>query len=346
MKYPKPLQKGSTIAITAFSSGIAQDHLARFEVVTEHLKQQGFQLVVGQCLLGQFKHVSAPLEKRVEELMAFLMDDDIDAIYPPWGGELAMELLPLIDFSKLEKAKPKWILGFSDISTISAVFTSKLQWASAHCSNLMDLTPQSTDPLTLNTLTHLATPLGEEFRQVASSMHANSWPDIVNKPSSGFIANTPSNWRWLVKPDSSSMIEGRLIGGCWDTLSHLFDTEYLDLSAFAKRYPEGVLLYLENAEMPPTEVARTILNMKFRGVFSHINGLLLGRNAASEPNSDQALSYDEAIKNGLACTGIPVMMDLDIGHLPPNLTLINGAVAKVELDREKDGIGTLCQRLI
>ncbi|HHF3269745.1 TPA: S66 peptidase family protein [Vibrio diabolicus] len=342
MKYPNPLQQGSTIAITAFSSGIAEKHEARFQVVKEHLLSQGFKVVVGDCLYGQKKHVSAPIEQRAKELMSFLTDESIDAIFPPWGGELAIEILPYLDFSKLKQVRPKWILGFSDVSTLAATFASKLRWATAHCSNLMDLTPEAIDPLTANTLKNLGTSIGAEFSQVASPMYASSWPDIVNNPKSGITPDTKSCWKWLVKPKSGTVIKGRLIGGCWDTLSHLFETEYLDLKALSESYPEGVVLYLENAEMSPTELTRTILNMKFRGVFSHINGLLLGRSAASNPHSEQALTYYEAIENSLTNIGVPVMIDLDIGHVPPNLTLINGAVTKVGLD----DVGVISQHLI
>ncbi len=113
MIYPEPLKKGSTIAITAFSSGIAKKHEARYQFVLEYLISQGFKIVEGQCLRGQQKHVSAPAQQRADELMSLLLDDEIDAIAPPWGGggELAMELLPLLDFNMLAKAKPKWIFG-------------------------------------------------------------------------------------------------------------------------------------------------------------------------------------------------------------------------------------------
>ena len=33
--------------------------------------------------------------------MSFLLDDTLDAIAAPWGGELAMEILPLLDFDRL-----------------------------------------------------------------------------------------------------------------------------------------------------------------------------------------------------------------------------------------------------
>ncbi|WP_234497488.1 S66 family peptidase [Vibrio maritimus] len=342
MQYPKPLLAGSTIGITAFSSGIAPQHLSRFECVTKHLESLGFNLVIGNCLFDKGKHVSGTATELADELMSMLLDDHIDAIYPPWGGEVAMELLPLIDFEKLTTVRPKWILGFSDVSTISAVFASKLDWATAHCSNLMDLSPNAIDPLTSSTIANLGTPLGESFIQTEQTHYASRWPDFVNAPESGLNLDTPTQWRWLNQPKSGNTVEGRLIGGCWDTLSHLFGTEYLDLDAFANRFPEGVVLYLENAEMPPTEVVRTLLSMKFRGVFSNISALLIGRNAAPDSGNPNDLGYYEALETHLKELDIPVMIDLDIGHRPPNLTLINGCKARIDLT---DTLGTLTQTL-
>jgi muramoyltetrapeptide carboxypeptidase LdcA involved in peptidoglycan recycling len=141
-------------------------------------------------------------------------------------------------------------------------------------------------------------------------------------------------------------MKGRLIGGCWDTLSHLFGTEYLDLKVMSERHPEGLILYLENAEMPPTEVARTILSMKYRGVFECINGLLIGRSTAADESDPNRLSYDECLRQYLGDLSIPVMIDLDIGHKPPNLTLINGAIASVSLsEKSEEHIGSITQTL-
>lgn len=342
MKYPAPLKKGSTIAITAFSTGIAKEHEARYQYVLAYFKSQGFNVVEGECLRGQQKHASAPAQQRADELMSFLLNDDNDAIVPPWGGELAMELLPLLDFDALTKAKPKWVLGFSDVSTITAVLSSKLGWASAHCSNLMDLTSNATESLTAGTLACLSTPYGEHFSQSASAKHTRSWPNIAEDPEAVLQPEIPTQWKWLVKPEKGNTIEGRLIGGCWDTLFHLFATDYLDLDSLSRQYPEGLVLFLENVEMSPVDLARTILNMKFRGVFSCINGLLLGRCAVVDSDNEDDLTYYEVLERHLADLRIPVMIDLDIGHVPPNLTLINGALATVELH---DG-GRIHQQLI
>ncbi|RKF20328.1 LD-carboxypeptidase [Alginatibacterium sediminis] len=334
MKYPKPLKAGSTIAITAFSQGIGPEHEPRFALVCANLKAMGFNIVVGKCLRGQAKQVSAPAAERANELMAFLLDDSIDAIYPPWGGELAIELLPRLDFEKLKQAKPKWILGFSDVSTVAVALCCKLGWASVHCSNLMDLVDASDDPLTRNTLKHLSCETGAEFTQSQSKMHTHAWPDFVSKPEAGYVYTSPSKWRWLTQPKTGGTIDGRLIGGCWDVLKHLFGTQYLDLESLASRYPEGIILYLENAEMSPAELARTIVSMKMRSVFDSINALVLGRSAVSDSDLEDDLRYLDVLQGHLSELKIPILIDVDIGHVPPNLTLINGAFARFELASE------------
>ncbi|ORT48611.1 hypothetical protein ST37_17840 [Vibrio sp. qd031] len=331
MHYPKPLTKGSTIAITAFSSGLSNAHLPRFQLVCEHLTLHGFNLEVGQCLMGKYQGASASADDRARELMGFLTNDSVDAIYPPWGGELAMEVLPLLDFDALALAKPKWIMGFSDVSTVAVALTSKLGWASAHTPNLMDLIPNAKDTLTEHTLSHMATASKGQFTQFASPKFAPQWPDFCQDSAAQLDLCATTRWQWLVAPQQGTSVTGRIIGGCWDTLIDLFSTEFLDLSQLNQRYPEGIILYLENAEMNPEAIARAILSMKFRGVFKHIKGLVLGRSFGPE---SAMLSYRQVLSNHLVNIGIPVAIDLDIGHAPPNLTIINGSVAHLDMGKQ------------
>ncbi|MDN3650152.1 LD-carboxypeptidase [Reinekea marina] len=316
MIYPAPLKQGSTIAVTAFSSGVTESQKPRLEAVVDGLRVQGFNVVFGQCLFGNEKHVSAPKEERADELMQFLLDDNIDAVAPPWGGELAIELLPLINFERLKKAKPKWILGFSDVCTISVALYSKLGWASAHCSNLMDLISTCEDALTKQALNYLSLPAGSNFTQNNSEKHTRKWPDIEKNPSAFIVGDETTQWMWLVPPENGEFMSGRLVGGCWDILTHLIETTFLPLSVFKERHLEGVLLYLENVEMSPCDLIRAIHSMMFRGVFSSINGLVLGRNFRVDKPEDE-LSYLDVLQAHLANKGIPVLYDVDIGHVPP-----------------------------
>lgn len=75
------------------------------------MRNKGFGIVEGACLRAQYKDSSAPLDHRAAELNRFLLDPTIVAILPPWGGELASELLELIDFETLRSVEPKWLLG-------------------------------------------------------------------------------------------------------------------------------------------------------------------------------------------------------------------------------------------
>lgn len=342
MFYPAPLLEGSVIAITAFSAGINTALESRYQHVIKGLKDRGFTVIEGNCLRGKRQYVSAPAELRAAELMTFLLDDTIDAVAAPYGGELAMEVLPLLDFERLKTAKPKWLFGFSDISTITCVLSSRLHWATAHSANLIDLAPNDTDPLTRNCLTHLGTRTGQRFDQSSSQAYSYQWPDIVVNPKAVLAPTQVTQWQWLVAPEQGHSVEGRLIGGCWDTLIHLFATDYLDLKAFSDQFEEGTLLYLENVEMNPADLVRAILSMKFRGVFHHLDALLLGRSAYVETPNDQ-LSYYDVLSRHLTHLGIPVLMDMDIGHVPPNLILINGALAKVECEH---GRGKVTQLLV
>ena len=121
--FPKPLRTGDIIAVTAPSSGVSGPAIARLDLVLNHLQSLGYRIVEGSCLRSEHKNASAPRDQRAQELMQFLTDPKISAILPPWGGELASELLELVDFEMLRSVQPKWLLGFSDLSTLQLPLT-------------------------------------------------------------------------------------------------------------------------------------------------------------------------------------------------------------------------------
>ncbi|WP_062264353.1 S66 family peptidase [Endozoicomonas arenosclerae] len=341
MKYPAPLRPGSRIAITAFSSGVSEPCHSRLDRCLEYLRSKGFEVVEGECLRSDENYVSAPLESRARELTAFLLDDSIDAIMPPWGGEIAMDLLSVLDFDQIARANPKWLAGFSDISTLTSVITRQCDWATAHCANLMQLHSLQQEPLTANTLAYLGST--EAFTQYSSEKYQISGESYAENPDALLNLTEISRWKSLSGGQEDVEFSGRLIGGCLDTLCHLLGSEYLDLKGFHGRYQQdGVILFLENAELSPTALIRTLLGLKYRGIFKNLNGLLLGRNP-SGTSHDQSLSYQQAMGYVLQDLEIPILYDVDIGHLPPNLTLINGAFANVFHTGDK---GRIKQKLI
>jgi len=88
---------------------------------------------------------------------------------PPWGGDLAMELLDLIDFDLLSRSKPKWFVGFSDLSTLHFPLMTISGWATLHGPNLMDLGAQKLDATTQAVWEILESNRGTVIKQYSST---------------------------------------------------------------------------------------------------------------------------------------------------------------------------------
>ena len=74
-----------------------------------------------------------------------------------------------------------------------------------------------------------------------------------------------------------------MIGGCIDTIGNLLGTPYEDVAGFIDRYgDDGILWYLENCEMPSTDIYRRLFQMREAGWFDKISGLIVGRTGAKQ----------------------------------------------------------------
>lgn len=338
MKFPAPLKSKSKIAVTAPSSGVPARMHRRLDSGIATLRSQGFEVLEGTCLRHNEKHVSASRKDRAQELMTLWSDPSVSMIFPPWGGELLIEILPLLDFKHFAH-NPKWILGFSDLSALLLAITLKSDVATAHASNLMDYQSSQQDPFTLKTLHYLSTQIEECFEQQSSKLWQKDWPDCGKNPDAPFNLTETSEWKRLGKDKSSVRFHGRLIGGCLDIIRSLVGTPYGDIPAFARHYQEDkIILYLENCDQQPPDVARALWNFRLAGWFENCSGIVLGRSSGPDVNSPDALSYIESLESVLSDLGLPVIFDADIGHLPPQMTLINGSFAEVKYTKESSSI--------
>ena len=340
--YPAPLKPKSRIAITAPSAGVPEALHPRLDLAIRNLLDQKFEVIEGGCLRYNDRYVSAPAEARAEEMMGFLLDDSIDAIIPPWGGELAMEVLPLLDYNSICTAKPKWILGYSDISTLLCAITMKCGWATAHGANLLELIAAQTDTLTSSTLNHLKLPAGSQFTQESSECYQEDNIDFGADPELPLNLTQATEWKLLMGDTDSASFEGRIFGGCLDIMINLVGSEYFDLTKLGDDYQgQKFVLYIENVELNPPSLARALYGLQFRLPMELVSGVLIGRSTAS--NVDAAgLSEVDVIRSTLSNLLCPVLYDVDIGHKPPNMLLINGCTATVEYSQ---GRGTLIQTM-
>jgi muramoyltetrapeptide carboxypeptidase LdcA involved in peptidoglycan recycling len=352
IRYPRPLGPGSRVVVTAPSSGVQPALHARLDLALQHLRTQGFVVEEGGCLRDQRSGASAPAAERAAELERTLMRDDVDALIPPWGGELAVELLDRIDWGALARARPKWVLGYSDTSTWMLPLTLRLGWATAHGPCLMDLVPGQDDPLTRHALQALQRAPEQVLRQRQSLAWQAQWTDFATAPASTYRLTEPTHWRSLHGRPREAF-DGRLFGGCLDTLVHIAGTVHGDGAGFIQRHrTEGAVLYLENAEGSPSAVVRAFHRLRWAGWLDGLAGVLLGRSAAPDTTGAHGLRMAEALRLSFGTLPCPVLADCDIGHMPPQMVLLNGAHAQVRWSAEitdaggtRWGGGEITQRL-
>ncbi|MBA2953635.1 LD-carboxypeptidase [Nocardioides sp. MAH-18] len=324
MRFPAPLRPGDRIGVTAPSSGVDVQGRPRFEFALEWLRRRGFEVVVGECLDGEQVR-SAPADRRAAELVELLCDPTVAAVVPPFGGELAIDLLEVLDWDRLAAAEPTWLVGWSDISTLLVPMTTRLGWATLHGWNLMD-TPLA-PPEGLLHWTDVLAATGEVVQRSPGRTRVG-WGDFRVPDTTEMALDVDTDWVVLGGGDVD--VSGRLIGGCLEVLSPLAGTPYADVPAFGRAHADdGLLVYLEAAEQGAYDVCRILHGLRLSGWFDHANAVLVGRTPAPDAPD---LTQLEAVEEALGGLGVPVIAQMDIGHTQPFMPLVNGALARVVAD--------------
>jgi len=144
---------------------------------------------------------------------------------------------------------------------------------------------------------------------------------------------------WL-DGDGPVEVTGRLVGGCIETLCNLAGTPYARVAAFAETHaPEGLLVYVEAAGDDAYTICRNLHGMRLAGFFDAANAVRVGRTRA--PDTPTLSQYD-AVLDALGGLGVPLVADVECGHVPPYLPLVNGALGRLRLDGRT---GSLTQTL-
>ncbi|QHA04556.1 LD-carboxypeptidase [Streptomyces broussonetiae] len=323
LRYPRPLRPGDRVGVTSPSSGVAEDLRGRLDLAVRDLEARGYEVVVGRCMDGS-GHLSAPAAERAAELTGMLTDPTIRAVVPPWGGEMSIDLLPLLDFEAIGQAEPTWVVGYSDMSTLLTPLTLLTGVATVHGNNLME-TPYRTPEGLTSWLDIVAAPQKEPFTQTPPGRYrAARWDDWVRNPRiRDLTLDAEGGWTRL-DGDGDVDVEGRLIGGCIETIGPLTGSPYLDTSRFAGDEP--LLVYVEACEDNAFIIGRHLHGLRLAGFFDRAAAVLVGRTHAPDSST---LTQHEAVLDALGPLGVPIVADVECGHVPPYLPLVNGARGRV-----------------
>ncbi|NLN50644.1 MAG: LD-carboxypeptidase [Acholeplasmataceae bacterium] len=320
MKIPNFIKKGDTIGLVAPSFGAnIEPYFSRLKRAIEFLKKSGFKIKMFGDIFGYKKGASASKEDRAKAFMDCYLDQSVDAVWSISGGELMIEILPFLDFDKLKNSKEKFFIGYSDNTNLTFLFPLLLNTVSVYAPCLTSFGMKPLDPFLKNTLKLLQ---GEALTQHKSNYHEPA--ELPEKgPLEPYTLTKKTTWINLFDEDEIKL-EGRVIGGCLDILIALVGTNFDQVKRFLNRYSkDNIIWFLEAADLNLFAYKRALWQLKNSGWFNNAKGFIIGRSNSTKPILD--LNVYDVTKNVLKDLDAPIIMDVDIGHVNPMLTIFAGA---------------------
>ncbi|MDD3369183.1 MAG: LD-carboxypeptidase [Lachnospiraceae bacterium] len=346
MKYPEFLKENGTIGFAAPSFGCAiEPYRTAFVHAQEKWKNQGYQLQLGpNCYADDGIGISSTPENCGRELTDSYCENDNDVIISCGGGELMCETLDHIDFDKIREVNPKWFMGYSDNTNFTFLLTTLCDTASIYgpCAAAFGMEPWHQavqDAFDLLCGRNISD--GKEISLQGYPLWEKESLKDEEHPLEPYQVTEPSVLHlYQGKTETDSLqIEGRLIGGCLDCLSNLVGTKFDQVAEFAERYKEdGILWFIESCDLNVMGIRRAMWQLEHAGWFHHVKGFIIGRPLCHGENL-MGLDQYHAVLDIIGHYNVPVIMDADLGHIPPMVPVICGSVSRVTANRT-DGNST------
>lgn len=332
MRYPESLKIGDTIGICAPSSGVVEpDKLERLNQAIKNLEKMGYKVIETASARKDVQGRSAPAIVRAKEFMELWENEEVKLIIYAGGGDFLMEMLDYIDFSELKKSKPKWTQGFSDITHLSFLLNTICDMPSMYCENVKDY---GTNTIYHNLTDALKIESGEEIIQNSFEKYQEG----EDNEDGTYNLTKEVKWRNITGEEKIE-IKGRAIGGCLDCVDTLIGTEFDKVKEYVQRYKDdGIVWFLECYEMNTPLLQRILWKMKHAGYFAHCKGIVFGRSLMMR--EDYEVSEEQAILDAIGDLGLPIITEADIGHVPPQLAITQGAILKITSENGKGTIET------
>lgn len=321
---PPCLKKGDTIAIVSPSSTI-QPFPRRTKRSVSYLESKGYKVVFMPNAKNNDGYSGGTAQERADDINDAFLDTNINAILCSTGGLTANAVIPYINY-ELIRENPKIFCGYSDITTLLLMITSKARIVTFHGPTLLPSFGEYEGAITFSY---------DCFEQVVSSRNAFGVLPSANK----IVAN---NQYWDKEDDEplemkeaqhiksfgkSQKVSGKVFGGNLQTFTMLMhDDGFFDL--------EGAILLLEEEGLSTDWYERYIIELERAGVFKKINGIIFAKPSNSYKESNKKIrNLDHILTEISDKYNLPILSNVDSGHTKPLLTIPLGI--EIEIDTEK-----------
>lgn len=300
-RIPPYLKPGDTIGITCPAGFMT---LAELQPAIETMKGWGFNLRIGKTVGARDFIFGGTDAQRLSDMQQMLDDPTIQAIMCARGGYGCVRIIDQLDFRKFTE-KPKWIIGFSDVTVIHAELNHQFHIASIHskmCNSFPDH-PEQTEKGQWESILSI---------QQALTGRKIEYPVVYDR------ANRPG------------IGEGILAGGNLKTIETLAGSSS-DLRT------EGMILFLEDVGEYLYSIDRMFYNLKRTGKLDRLSGLLIGafRVKPDDPGDEFGRSVYNIVLDLVSAYKYPVCFNFPVGHVKTNYALKCGVNHELEVTDDR-----------
>lgn len=288
MIIPRSLGPGAKIAIVSPSSIIKPQNVYNALPV---LRDRGWEPVVSPHAFDRHGSFAGTADNRYSDLADALTDPGVGAILCSRGGYGAVHLLERLARLPLEET-PKWLIGFSDISALHALLTSR-GIASIHAPMAKALADHGGDNADNRALLDFLAGEGLEY---------SLDPSPLNRPGDA---------------------TGLLVGGNLSVISDLVGTPFDVIK------PRRIL-FIEDVNEPIYKIERMLYQLRLSGVLADLAGLIVGKFSGCAPDADFA-SVNNIVADLTRDYSYPVAYDIPVGHVTHNIPLVCGAACSLSV---------------
>jgi muramoyltetrapeptide carboxypeptidase len=286
-KIPSSLKPGDLIGIT---SPAGPSKVEEIQPAIAALKSWGYEIRLGTSIGKKDFTRGGMDEERLLDLQQMLDDPQIKAIMCSRGGYGAIRIVDQLDWTKF-MARPKWLIGFSDITVLHSHIHNHCRVATIH-SKMTNSFPDdlaSSEPLMIETI--------ESIHQALSGK-AIKYPVLPN----------PQN--------KIGKAEGMLVGGNLKTLESLAGTAS-DIKT------DNKILFVEDTGEYLYSIDRMFWNLKRTGKLKKLKGLVVGgfKIKTDDPGDEFGKTLQEIVLEKLKEYHYPVCFDFPVGHQRANFAL-------------------------
>ncbi len=293
MLKPPHLKPGDQVSLLCTARKISEAELAPAKRI---LESWGLQVVYGKNLFQIHHQFAGTAAQRTSDFQDALNDPNCKAIICARGGYGSVQIVDELDFSVLNKY-PKWLVGYSDVTTIHCHLQAQFQVESLHATMPISFPKE-----------------GSEDSATSSLRKALFGYDLDYT----FEANASSQLR-------DETITGTLLGGNLSILYSLTGTASQPNTA-------GCILFMEDLDEYLYHIDRMMCNLDRAGMLANCKAILVG--GMSDMN-DNAVAYgytaEEIICNKLSPYQIPVITGFPAGHIPDNRALVMGRETQITI---------------